>query len=155
MPTVLDKPKPLCNRCGSSTVTCRSEYFTTGGDVEHVEFLHHCDDCQYEESAIHQGSYGYDNDYQCSLRHELLIDLLYESDSPALVEPKLHVEVCDFRREFFRYLSQHPERLFHLSPRRFEELDADILREFGFDVHLTAQTRDGGKDMYAHLRTEI
>lgn len=44
-------------------------------------------------------------------------------------------------------LQQHPERLDELSPREFEELIAELLAFFGWDVNLTSQTRDGGYDI--------
>jgi HJR/Mrr/RecB family endonuclease len=39
--------------------------------------------------------------------------------------------------------------LLALSPRQFEELIAEIWDRFGFEVELTAQTRDGGRDIIA------
>jgi restriction endonuclease Mrr len=45
--------------------------------------------------------------------------------------------------------------LYDLSPRKFEELVADILKDFGFDVSLTPSTRDGGKDILAYMRKQI
>jgi hypothetical protein len=47
------------------------------------------------------------------------------------------------------YFRRHPTRLHELSPRQFEELIAQLFDEFGFDVELTKQTRDGGKDIVA------
>jgi hypothetical protein len=61
--------EPLCSRCGSSRVKCSAEYYTAGGDMEHVEFTHHCEACGHEESTIEQGSYGYDWKYSCPLTH--------------------------------------------------------------------------------------
>ena len=53
------------------------------------------------------------------------------------------------------YFARHPEQLYQLSPRRFEELVAAVLRDFGFDCELTPPTRDGGCDIYAHVRNKI
>ncbi len=41
-----------------------------------------------------------------------------------------------------------------MSPRKFEELAAEIFRSHGFDVELTAQTRDGGYDIIAIKRND-
>ncbi len=60
----------VCNKCGSDAVGCSYEYYTTGGDMEHVEFKHACGACGYVESKIQQGCYGYDNSCQCSMRHK-------------------------------------------------------------------------------------
>lgn len=63
--------------------------------------------------------------------------------------------VIDVNKELKRYLAKHPQKLYDLTPRRFEELVADILKDFGFDVSLTPSTRDGGKDILAYMRNQI
>lgn len=47
------------------------------------------------------------------------------------------------------YLAQHPEELYGLSPRGFEELIGCVFEGFGYTVELTARTRDGGRDIVA------
>jgi len=42
-----------------------------------------------------------------------------------------------------------------LTPRQFEELIAGLFRNHGFDVHLTACTRDGGYDIVAATHTSL
>lgn len=74
---------------------------------------------------------------------------LYEDESStpnAIVDPI---------QEIKRYLAEHPEKLYNLNPRRFEELIADILKDFGFDTELTKATRDGGRDIYAYVRNAV
>jgi restriction system protein len=44
---------------------------------------------------------------------------------------------------------QQPTRVFSLPPREFERLIAQLLEQLGYRVHLTPQTRDGGKDIVA------
>jgi hypothetical protein len=63
--------------------------------------------------------------------------------------------ITDPIQEIKRYLAKHPEKLYHLNPRRFEELIADILKDFGFDTELTKATRDGGRDIYAYVRNAV
>ncbi len=55
----------------------------------------------------------------------------------------------DIELEAIAYFSKHPELLFSLHPRRFEELVASIFRTNGFDVELTPESRDGGVDIFA------
>lgn len=52
-------------------------------------------------------------------------------------------------------LKQQPGSLRNLSPREFEELLADLLRDMGWDVELTKQTRDGGADILAYMNTDV
>jgi HJR/Mrr/RecB family endonuclease len=68
---------------------------------------------------------------------------------------KTRLTVVSINDEIKRYLALHPEKIYSLNPRRFEELIADILHDFGFDVGLTQATRDGGVDIYAYIRTTV
>lgn len=52
-------------------------------------------------------------------------------------------------------LSANPRLLHELSPRKFEELVAELLSRDGLEVHLTPQTRDGGRDILAFHRTPV
>lgn len=51
--------------------------------------------------------------------------------------------------ELIAVLSSQPEYLYKISPRRFEELVAYVFSKNGFEVELTKQTKDGGKDIIA------
>lgn len=51
--------------------------------------------------------------------------------------------------ELLRYLAKHPDRLYQVDPRKFEELVAELLRDMGYDVRLTPATVDGGRDVLA------
>ncbi len=48
-----------------------------------------------------------------------------------------------------------PDYLYQLSPRQFEELIAALFKNHGFQVELTAQTRDGGYDIVAVSSTKL
>jgi restriction system protein len=52
-------------------------------------------------------------------------------------------------------LKKQPVNLRNLTPREFEELLADLLKDMGWDVELTKQTRDGGSDILAYLNTGV
>lgn len=60
-----------------------------------------------------------------------------------------------FERTLIERLHQAPGDLRTMDRRRFEELIAELWRGFGYDVELTMQTRDGGKDVVAIRRREI
>lgn len=51
--------------------------------------------------------------------------------------------------ELINALNSSPYLLGKLSPRKFEEIVAEIFRAKGYEVDLTKQTRDGGKDIIA------
>jgi len=62
---------------------------------------------------------------------------------------QIQIELNEINTELIKYLGKHPEYMRHLNPRKFEELIAEIIRSKGYDVTLTPQTRDGGKDIIA------
>lgn len=63
--------------------------------------------------------------------------------------------ILDINQEIIDYLKKHPDFIYNISSRKFEELIAHILKSFGFDVELTKITRDGGRDIIAHIRNTV
>lgn len=57
--------------------------------------------------------------------------------------------------EMIRRLQKEPDEVHKLSPRKYEELVADLLRDMGHEVTLTPETRDGGVDIFASMKTEL
>ena len=53
-----------------------------------------------------------------------------------------------------RSLKKQPRDVFKLTPRQYEELIGELLRDMGYEVTLTQATRDGGKDILASIKTE-
>jgi hypothetical protein len=53
----------------------------------------------------------------------------------------LHIQIAEFNEHFFRYLEAHPNEIHKLTPRRFEELIAEILKDMGAEVNLIWFTR--------------
>lgn len=51
--------------------------------------------------------------------------------------------------ELLEYFKKHPNQLYEISPRKFEEFVAALFKNHGFDVELTPETRDGGVDIIA------
>lgn len=52
---------------------------------------------------------------------------LFKAAEPAESAPNGSILVTDINTELKRYLNKHPEKLYDLSPRKFEELIASIL----------------------------
>lgn len=50
-------------------------------------------------------------------------------------------------------MRSHPQSIYDLPPRKFEELIAELLTDLGYEVELTPATRDGGKDILAYMAT--
>jgi len=71
---------------------------------------------------------------------------LFLSDEP---REELILAVKDITAELIKYLAKHPDALYKIKPRQFEELIAEILTSYGWRVQLTAPTKDGGFDIFA------
>lgn len=80
-------------------------------------------------------------------------DLYVETESEGDDHSALVITSID--DEVKNYLKKHPQKLYELSPRQFEELVASILKDLGFEVELTQATRDGGRDIIAHVRNAV
>lgn len=78
---------------------------------------------------------------------------LYKNESIEIEKPNLIL--TDINEEVKRYLKNNPEKLYDLSPRKFEELVASILVDMGLDVTLTQATRDGGTDIIAMVKNSL
>ncbi len=67
----------------------------------------------------------------------------------------VQVDLAEINSELVRYLAEHPEKMYDLNPRKFEELVAELFRAKGYDVELGPGRKDGGVDIRAFLRSDI
>lgn len=67
----------------------------------------------------------------------------------------LRVDFGDINMKLIKLLAQHPELMYQLESRKFEELVAELFANKGYHVELTPRTRDGGKDIYAIKKDSI
>ncbi len=64
--------------------------------------------------------------------------------------PKQLIEVVHIiTTELIEYLKRHPKAMYEIRPRQFEELIAEILASYGWEVKLTPPIKDGGYDIFA------
>ena len=70
-------------------------------------------------------------------------------EGAVVIPSPLIVFTIDQWEKLLREIALYPSSIHSLSPRKFEELIAQILDRQGFDVTLTGQTRDGGRDILA------
>lgn len=76
--------------------------------------------------------------------------LEFQERNTELVEsPIVKTNFSDIYQELTEYLIRNPKAMYELEPRKFEELVAHIMQQYGYEVELTQQTRDGGVDLYA------
>jgi HJR/Mrr/RecB family endonuclease len=67
----------------------------------------------------------------------------------------LRADLSEINDELIAYLAKHPEKMYEMEPRKFEELVAAIFRAKGYDVVLTPRTRDGGLDIRAFHKSDV
>jgi hypothetical protein len=77
--------------------------------------------------------------------------LLQDAEASRVVR----VSIEEINEELIRYLAANPSKMREMSPRKFEELVADMFRNQGFDVTLTPSSNDGGMDIVAVQRDGI
>lgn len=58
-------------------------------------------------------------------------------------------------KEMILYFSSNPEEMKTMDHRTLEEMIAELFDGFGYEVELTAQTRDGGRDIIAIKDSEV
>lgn len=81
-----------------------------------------------------------------SIRNIKALCTLYADKQP----PKQLIEVIHtITAELIKYLKKHPKAMYQLKPRQFEELIAEILASYKWDVQLTPPIKDGGYDIFA------
>lgn len=93
-----------------------------------------------------------------SLWSEEGIEVLYEDILYSFVPAERNKIISvseDTWSDLIKALNKNPEELYLLTPRKFEELVAELLTRKKMKVKLTKKTRDGGYDMLALSETEI
>lgn len=60
----------------------------------------------------------------------------------------------DIGEKMIDYFSKNPNKLKTIDRRLFEEMTAELFYGFGYEVELTQQTRDGGRDIIAIKQSE-
>jgi restriction system protein len=94
-----------------------------------------------------------DSDYLLPSPDEAAQDL-YSPSTLQLVDVSAFL-FTGVEREVLQYFARHPELLFSLRPRKFEEVIAAIFRNHGYDVELTPESRDGGVDILAVRKSDL
>lgn len=91
--------------------------------------------------------FGYYSFFEAILKRVKALRALYTSKDAAPAELIKAVQVIS--AELIKYLKRHPTALHQIRPRQFEELVAEILASYGWQIQLTPPTKDGGYDIFA------
>lgn len=77
-------------------------------------------------------------------------ELIREAERPEII-----TDLRLVNQRILDRISRRPEAVRQLSPRQFEFLVAELFEERGYEVELTQQTRDGGKDLIIMNRNDV
>lgn len=91
-----------------------------------------------------------------SQKQKLIDDGFYYENNSGLYLPQEQSSLIEVSKEWDKIisdLSRNPTEVRSLSPRKFEELVAELLTREGYDIELTPITRDGGRDILAYQET--
>jgi len=72
-----------------------------------------------------------------------------------VVPEQIQIAVVDTNAALIDKLRSEPELLHDLSPRRFEEIVAELLSQQGYSIELTPPSQDGGFDIYAARKDRL
>lgn len=80
---------------------------------------------------------------------------LYTESRAQEASTQTNADVITIDDEMIRYFQRHPNELYSMSPRHFEELVAAMLKDLGYSIELTAKGADGGVDIFATQKSEV
>lgn len=81
--------------------------------------------------------------------------ILDSSGKPIKDINEIRIDVSEVNAKLLELLSKHPNYLYQLSSRKFEEVVAEIMIQMGYNVELTPSTHDGGKDIYVAHKNNL
>lgn len=86
---------------------------------------------------------------------ETAAEEIYAKDVASVEAHHFVTETFEVIGGITRYLARHPAKLSELTPREFDALLMDALRDFGFESHLSGVRREGGRDIYGFVRNAV
>lgn len=66
---------------------------------------------------------------------------------------QINIKEDEINAALIKHLAKHPHKMYDLDPYKFEKLVAALMKDMGYDVYHTSQTRDGGRDIIAVMKT--
>lgn len=78
---------------------------------------------------------------------KIITEIFKPDDEKNLTEESPIIILSPVNENVLKYLSENPQKFYHLSGTEFEIVMAEIYNRLGYKVELTKKTRDGGKDL--------
>lgn len=80
-------------------------------------------------------------------RNDFLISYINDRKIIVPEQKKLITDLVEINDSLLEKIRRRPEEMYLLKPRQFEQFVAEYFEREGYDVELTPETRDGGKDI--------
>lgn len=80
---------------------------------------------------------------------------IYKDEKSTDSRAESESDILVVNTDLAKYLKDHPKEVYKLTPRHFEELIAGILADLGYSIELTAQSADGGIDIFATQKSTV
>lgn len=68
---------------------------------------------------------------------------------------RIQLDLKSIDDALIEYLARHPKLMYEFSPRKFEELVAELFKGMGYVVVLTPRSNDGGRDLLAFQNSAV
>lgn len=79
--------------------------------------------------------------------NKIISEILKPEKKQIYSEDSTIIKVLPVNERLLQYLADNPNEWYNLEPRKFEEVMAEIYTKLGYNVKITSETRDGGKDL--------
>lgn len=81
------------------------------------------------------------------ISEKVLSEIYLPDENKIITTESPRITLLPANSKILAYLAENPEKLRELGSREFEKIMAEIYNRLGYDVELTKETRDGGKDI--------
>jgi hypothetical protein len=141
-----------CPICGNKDLEFEDMLgFRPGGSA----FVSRCTSCEQRVHIAEFLSHKKEFISRWSLIEPISTQLHKAGEIPGEIAELVRTDLLLVNEELISYLAKHPEMMYDVSPRKFEELVAELLYRMGYDVELTPYSKDGGYDILAIWRGEV
>lgn len=133
----------LENTVSADTIIGDGEYVVVSATPLHYDnddLVHYSDDPDYCSKVQQHFNYIWEQSA------EILFEDLFASSIPA-IERRILTLSTGYWDSLLDELIHNPHSIFEITPRKFEEIVAEMLIRDGFSVTMTPETRDGGRDI--------
>jgi len=115
------------------------------------DVLNYCPNIHLQNECLEKNN---KKETQFEIAESRIITELYNNTNNAN-ENDVNIIISPISNNIINYLKTNPDKIFDLCSRDFEIAMTEIYHKLGYDVEITPQTRDGGKDIIIRTPTNL